>query len=96
MNERNWCVYIHTNKHNNKAYIGITSQKPEYRWGINGSRYLKKDNNGAYIQPAFARAINKYPDWDNDWEHIIFADCLLEEEAKHMEVLLISLYKKCI
>lgn len=93
INERNWCVYIHTNKHNNKAYIGITSQNPEYRWGTNGSRYLKKDNNGVYIQPAFARAIKKYPDWDNDWEHIIFSDCLLEEEAKHMEILLISLYK---
>lgn len=93
INERKWCVYIHTNKHNNKAYIGITSKTPEDRWGKNGSGYLNKEGNGAYTQPVFARALKKYKDWDNDWEHIIFMNDLSEIEAKHIEVLMIALFK---
>lgn len=78
---RNWCVYIHRNKINNKAYIGITQQKPERRWQ-NGYGY----KNNQY----FSKAINKYG-WNN-FEHIIFADNLTSNEAEHMEVLLIALY----
>ena len=79
-----WCVYIHSNKTNNKVYIGITNQKPENRWGKNGNKYNAN-------QPVFYNAIQKYG-WDN-FEHIIFAENLNEYEAKHMEVLLIALYK---
>ena len=84
-NERKWCVYIHRNMISDKAYIGITSKLPEKRWGNNGSQYSKKQ------QKAFAGAIRKYG-WDN-FEHIIFDDNLTEEEAKHMEKLLIALFK---
>lgn len=83
--EKKWCVYMHTNKINNKVYVGITNQNPENRWGSNGCRYNLK------TQPAIAGAIKKYG-WDN-FEHIIFAEDLSEEDAKNMEIELIALYK---
>ena len=82
--DRRWCVYMHTNKINNKVYVGITSKEPELRWRTNGSGYTNK-------QIAFRRAIKKYG-WDN-FEHIVFMDGLSEEDAKHIEKLLIALYK---
>ena len=81
--EKKWCVYIHRNKINDKAYIGITCHKPESRWGINGKRYKEK-------QKVFYNAIQKYG-WDN-FEHIIWAESLTEKEAKEWEVRLIALF----
>ena len=83
--DRRWCVYIHRNKVNNKAYIGITSQNPKDRWGSNGYRYREGDHQ------VFYRAIQKYG-WDN-FEHIIWASELIEKEAKHCEKLLIALFQ---
>jgi hypothetical protein len=92
--ERKWCVYIHRNVHNNKCYIGQTSEEtPTKRWGKNGNLYTKRKKDGSYHQPAFAHAILKYSDWENDWEHIIFAEQLTQDEANRMEILLIALYK---
>ena len=82
---KKWSIYIHRNMVNNKAYIGITSMVPRVRWGNGGVNYLKRDNG------AFANAIKKYG-WDN-FEHIIWADDLSEEDAKLWEVRLISLFK---
>lgn len=79
--DRRWCVYIHRNKINNKAYIGTTQQKPERRWQ-NGYGY--KNNSHLW------RAIEKYG-WDN-FEHIIFANNLSQNDASHIEKLLIALY----
>jgi len=83
LNNRIWCVYMHKNKINNKVYIGITSKRPEERWGINGYNYRN--------QIVFYRAINKYG-WDN-FEHIIISGELTENEAKNKEIELISIYK---
>lgn len=83
--DKRWCVYMHTNKINNKVYVGITSRSPEDRWGYNGNNYTKDK------QPVFYNAIDKYG-WEN-FEHIIFAEDLTEYEAKRIEVLLIALYK---
>ena len=83
--DRRWCVYIHRNKINNKAYIGITSQNPKDRWGNNGYRYREEDHR------IFYRAIQKYG-WDN-FEHIVWECGLTEKEAKHCEKLLIALFK---
>lgn len=81
--DKRWCVYMHTNKINDKVYVGITNQKPEVRW-CNGNGYRKN-------QPVFYRAIKKYG-WDG-FEHIIFAENLTESEANQMEMKLIALYK---
>lgn len=83
MDTNNCCIYIHRCKVNQKAYIGWTSKQVEKRWQ-NGNGYAKD-------QPVFNSAIKKYG-WDN-FEHIIFAEKLTAQEAKHIEVLLIALYK---
>ena len=74
-------IYIHINKINNKAYIGQTSCDVKLRW-----------QNGYNYKPCthFYNAIQKYG-WDN-FKHIIFATGLTQEEANHMERLLIALY----
>lgn len=55
-----YCVYIHTNKINNKKYVGQTCRDPIKRWGNDGSGYLKVNKKGKYQQPKFAFAIQKY------------------------------------
>ena len=73
----NYCVYMHISP-NDKRYIGLTCQKPKHRWG-NGKGY--KGNT------YFMNAINKYG-WDN-FQHIIIAKGLTEDEAKWLETELI-------
>lgn len=80
MKIKTYCVYIHTTP-SNKAYIGITSQKPGERW---------KKGEGYSTQPHFYSAIKKYG-WDNI-KHIIFADGLSQEEAFRLEKQLIALF----
>lgn len=80
--DRRWCVYIHTNKINNKVYVGQTCLNPERRW--------RKDGSGYKDCTYFWRAIQKYG-WEN-FEHIIFAENLTQEEANKMEISLIALY----
>ena len=90
MNERKYTVYMHTNKINNKAYVGITCQDVETRWQ-NGLGYLKKNKYGEYTQPAFARAIEKYG-WDN-FEHIVVFKDVSKECACNYEKQLILLFR---
>jgi group I intron endonuclease len=90
--DRRWCVYIHRNNANNKAYIGIAANTQK-RWGIDGKNYLAQHADGSYEHPVFAKALMKYKDWENDWEHIIFQENLTQAEAKHIEVLLIALFQ---
>lgn len=66
-----YTVYQHKNKINGKIYIGITIQKPERRWGVNGNNYKSS--------PHFYEAIQKYG-WDN-FEHNILFTNLTKEEA---------------
>lgn len=80
-----WIVYKHTNKINGKSYIGITSRKPEDRWGNNGRKYRGLNDSG-----CFYNAIRKYG-WDNFTHNILFTG-LNEEEAKLKEKEMISFY----
>ena len=77
----NYTVYMHICP-NNKKYIGITKQKPQYRWG-RGSGY---SNNKHFIN-----AIKKYG-WDNIKHKIIFTN-LTKEQAEEKEIELIKYYK---
>lgn len=77
-----YTVYQHKNKINNKVYIGITSQKPEARWGSNGCNYKSS--------PHFYNAIQKYG-WDN-FEHNILYTNLTKEQACETEQKLIQQY----
>jgi group I intron endonuclease len=77
--DRDYCVYIHTNKINGKKYVGQTCKKPEIRW--------LKDGNGYKNQPYFYSAIKKYG-WDN-FEHEIIKSNLSSKEANDLETDLI-------
>lgn len=77
-----YTVYQHKNKINGKRYFGITSRKPEERWGCNGRNYKSS--------PHFYSAIQKYG-WDN-FEHLILYEELTKEEACSKEKELIKQY----
>lgn len=81
MAENNYCVYMHTNKINNKKYIGLTNNISR-RWSRNGSEYRRQ---------RFYYAIQKYG-WDN-FEHEILFDNLSKEEACKKEIEMITFYK---
>lgn len=77
----NYTVYCHTNKINNKKYIGITRQNVQQRW---------RDGKGYQGQIKFYNAIQKYG-WDN-FHHDILYENLTEEEACNIEQFLIRYY----
>lgn len=80
--EKKWYVYMHTNKINQKRYIGITCQDPKRRWS-NGNGYKR--------QPYFWRAIQKYG-WDN-FDHEILFENVTFDKACQLEQSLIKEYK---
>ena len=86
----NYCIYMHISP-SGKKYIGITKQRTQKRWQ-NGYGYLNKNSDGTYKQPAMARAVLKYSDWNNDWQHLILMDNLTEDKAKEVEIMLIEKY----
>lgn len=83
MEDNKYVVYKHTNKINNKCYIGITRQNPPQKRWKNGTSY--KENKHFY------NAIKKYG-WDN-FEHEILFDNLRKENAEQKEIELIAYYK---
>lgn len=80
--EKKYTVYMHTNKINNKSYIGITSKSVKERWGKNGSKYKKNRH--------FWGAIRTYG-WDNFYHDILFSN-LTKENACKIEKALIATF----
>jgi len=78
--EIKYCVYLHEFP-NGKIYIGITSRKPESRWGSNGC---------GYVVGRMKHAIKKYG-WNNV-KHLIIESNLSKQEAEKREIELISEY----
>lgn len=79
--ENTYSVYMHVFP-NDKVYIGMTVNEPEYRWKSTGSGYKG--------QPLMWRAIQKYG-WHNV-QHIVLATHLTRNEAEHMERAYIGMY----
>lgn len=88
MNNDGYCVYMHVVPKEisgyvfDKRYIGITSRKPEDRWGKDGENYQRQ---------IFWNAIQKYG-WNNI-QHIILYEGLSKEDASRKEVELIEKYE---
>lgn len=80
--ENNYCVYIHKFP-NSYVYVGLTKQKPTYRWGKNGSGYKG--------QPIYNNIL-KFG-WNNI-KHIIYRDGLSKNDARQLEIDLIDKYRK--
>ena len=78
---RKYAVYCHTNKINGKKYVGITGNKPEYRW---------KNGLGYQNHPHFFAAIKKYG-WHNFWHEVLYTG-LTKAEAEEWETKLIKEY----
>ena len=75
---KEYTVYLHISP-SGKRYYGITKLNINQRW---------RNGNGYKNQKCFWRAIEKYG-WDN-FEHIIIARGLSEDEAKWLEIELIK------
>lgn len=79
--ENNYIVYMHTNRINNKKYIGMTKLQPKVRWQ-NGKGYKN--------QEAFYTDILAYG-WNN-FEHEVIYSNLTKQEAQQKEKELIQQY----
>lgn len=83
LKDRKFIVYRHTNKTNNKVYVGITCQSdPNKRW---------RNGEGYSSQIVFYRAIKKYG-WNN-FKHEVLYSGLSNCDALDIEKELIAYYK---
>lgn len=82
-------IYAHISP-SGKVYIGQTVNIRS-RWGTNGEHYRTKKEDGSYIQPSFARAIDKYG-WKN-FRHEILLEGISKSHADYAEKYLIRWYQ---
>ena len=82
-NEKIYKLYLHTNKANNKRYVGITKQEVEKRWGKNGHGYKANEE--------FWNDICEYG-WNEGFTHEILFDNLTHNEVNLLEKIYIYLY----
>ena len=76
-----YTIYIHINKLNKKAYVGMTKQMPKIRWA---------KGEGYKSQSYFYTDICKYG-WEN-FEHILLAQVPSYEKADELEAYFIAYY----
>ena len=88
--EKIYSLYVHTFP-NGKVYVGITSVKPQYRWGINGKHYLALNKNNIPIQPKMYYAIQKYG-WKNVKHEIILQTKFKDEIEKQERHFITEIY----
>jgi group I intron endonuclease len=81
---KKYLVYMHKNKINENIYIGITSKKPEARWGLNGVGYKYNSNK------HFWKAIEKYG-WAN-FDHLVLEENLSLSDSLKKESFYSKLY----
>lgn len=87
-----YSVYMHTNLINGKVYIGKSFRNPVYRWGKDGSGYLRCSRGHNKVnQRHFASAIKKYG-WEN-FKHEVLFKGLSSKEASEKEKELIRQYE---
>lgn len=77
-----WIIYKHTNKINNKTYIGQTRQKPNERW---------QRGKGYHRNVYFRNAIDKYG-WDGFYHDILEDNIKTQDEANRLEIFYIEKY----
>lgn len=82
MEDKIYRVYIHTNKINNRRYVGMTSLKPQTRW---------KKGQGYDRQPHFYKDIKAYG-WDS-FEHTVVYETTVKQDAQRVESELIKKYE---
>lgn len=78
-----WLIYKHTNKINNKSYIGQTKRTVGERWR-NGLGYSGNTR--------FSKAIDKYG-WENFTHEILDNNISTQKEANEREIYWINYYK---
>lgn len=78
-----WTIYKHTNKFNNKIYIGQTCQTLHRRWGKDGKNYEGS--------PKFWPAIQEYG-WNNFSHEVIETNILTQTKANEREQYWIAFY----
>ena len=84
--KKQYIVYMHRNKLNNKVYIGKTCQDVEKSWGIQGQAY--------YHNVKFYKDISEIG-WDN-FEHKILETGLSHYESKVKENYYINKYNSIL
>lgn len=86
---KTYFIYQHISP-SGKVYVGQTINIRS-RWGTNGEHYRTKKEDGSYIQPSFARAIDKYG-WKN-FKHEILLEGISKSHADYAERYLIRWYQ---
>ena len=84
-------IYMHRNKVNGKAYIGLTINTITHRWRQHQIESFRTNSDGTWFSNLwFHQAIRKYP--DDVWEHLVLHEATDDEVLAELEVYYIEQY----